>query len=103
MYLTLNELKKHLNIDSYFTDDDSYIASLGAAAEDTVSKYINRNLDDLLDENDNLPAGIKHAILLWVGSMYAVRESVSSSNLQKVPNSFELLCDLYRKYDENES
>ena len=102
MYLTLTELKKHLNIDLTFTDDDTYLTSLEAAAEEVVANYINRNLEDTLDENGNLPAGLKHAILLWVGSMYAQRESISSVNYTTVPQSFELICDLWRKYDKNE-
>ena len=102
MYLTLTELKKHLNIDSAFTDDDTYLTSLEAAGEEVVANYINRNLEDTLDENSYLPAGLKHAILLWVGSMYAQRESVSSVNYTAVPLSFDLICDLWRKYDKNE-
>lgn len=102
MYLTLTELKKHLNIDLTFTDDDTYLTSLEAAGEEVVANYINRNLEDTLDENGNLPAGLKHAILLWVGSMYVQRESISSVNYTTVPQSFDLICDLWRKYDKNE-
>ena len=102
MYLTLTELKKHLNIDSTFTDDDTYLTSLEEAGEEVVANYINRNLEDTLDENGNLPAGLKHAILLWVGNMYAQRESISSVNYTAVPQSFDLICDLWRKYDKNE-
>ena len=102
MYLTLTELKKHLNIDLTFTDDDTYLTSLEAAGEEVVANYINRNLEDTLDENGNLPAGLKHAILLWVGSMYAQRESIAAVNYTAVPQSFDLICDLWRKYDKNE-
>ena len=98
-YISLTRLKKHLNIDTDFTDDDDYITSLEIVGEDVVSKYINRDLSDLEDENHNIPAAIEHAILLFVGTQYAIRESVSSSNINTVPNSFELLADLYRKYN----
>lgn len=101
MYISLAELKKHLNIDSSFTDDDTYLQSLEKAGEEVVSLYINRDLVDLEDENHNIPKSLMHAILLWVGSMYNTRESISTSSYTQVPGSFELLCDLYRKYDKN--
>jgi hypothetical protein len=31
-YLTLDEIKKHLNIDNWFTDDDSYLEGLAEVA-----------------------------------------------------------------------
>ncbi len=36
MYVTLDEAKKHLNIDADFTDDDAYITSLIEVSEDSV-------------------------------------------------------------------
>lgn len=37
MYITLSEAKKHLQIDSSFTDDDAYITALIEVAEDSVA------------------------------------------------------------------
>ena len=37
MFTTLEETKKHLNIDESFTGDDAYITDLIAVAEDAVS------------------------------------------------------------------
>lgn len=99
MYVTLTELKKQLNIDTAFTDDDTYLESLEAAGEEVVSKYINRELSDIVDSNNKLPASVKHAILLWVSTAYEIRESVSNSSMVPVHHSFDLLCDLWRKYD----
>lgn len=36
MFLTLERIKKHLNIDEYFKDDDDYLMFLGDVAEHTV-------------------------------------------------------------------
>lgn len=33
MYLTLDIIKKHLNVDEYFTEDDNYLISLAQVAE----------------------------------------------------------------------
>lgn len=49
MYLQLYQIKKHLNIDEDFHDDDEYLASLAEAAEKAVEVQIDRPLDTLKD------------------------------------------------------
>ena len=49
MYVTLESAKKHLNLDDSFNDDDSYITLLIQAAEDAVSKHIDKPLVELAD------------------------------------------------------
>ena len=97
-YLTLDEIKKHLNIDSAFTDDDVYLESLAAASEDVVSKYIDYPLQQLEDADGDIPKALKFAMMLWIGTIYAVRESATSVNTTPMPHSLEMLCDLYRDY-----
>lgn len=103
MYLTLTEIKKHLNIDAAFTDDDTYLNALAQASEDVVAKYIDYPLSQLEDGTHKLPQALNFAMLLWIGTIYAVRESVSAVNMSTVPHSLELLCDLYRDYNINKS
>lgn len=100
-YLTLSEIKKHLNIDTAFTDDDEYLTALAEASEDVVAKYIDYPLDQLVDGEGNLPKALVFGMLLWIGTIYAVRESVSAVNMQTMPHSMELLMDLYRDYKIN--
>lgn len=104
MYINLNTIKKHLNIDSFFTDDDEYLMMLEAVAESTVEKHIDSNLSDLCDSSGALPAPLIHAMLLLIGSMYMQRESVTYSTISEVPQSYNYLLDLYKdyskKYDE---
>lgn len=102
-YLTLAEIKKHLNIDTEFTDDDTYLEALGDAAEEVVSRYIDQPLDYLEDESGDIPKPLVFAMLVWLGSAYAVRESVSSTNMTAVPHSFEMLCQLYQNYSYEKS
>jgi len=97
-YLTLAEIHKHLNIDSAFTDDDAYLTSLAEASEDVVEKYIDYPLSQLEDVEHKLPKSLNFAMLLWIGTIYSVRESVTAVNMNTVPHSLELLCDLYRDY-----
>lgn len=97
-YLTLDEIHKHLNIDSAFTDDDEYLESLATASEDVVSKYIDYPLSQLEDADGDIPKALKFSMLLWIGNIYAVRESTTSINTTPMPHSLEMLCDLYRDY-----
>ena len=102
-YLNLEILKKHLNIDSNFDDDDFYLNALYDAAEDVVSKKLDRPLSDLENEDGMIPAAVCQAMLLWIGTMYAFRESVSSTNLVSVPHAFDMLIDVYKNYNMQKS
>lgn len=96
-YLTLADIKKHLNIDSSFTDDDAYLEALSLVAEDVVAKYLDCELTNLL-VNGSLPSALKHAMLLFIGNMYKNRESTTNLSVNVIPHSFDLICDLYRNF-----
>ena len=74
MYLTVEDLKKHLNIDH--SEDDAYIEELIEVAEDAVATYVNRPLSDFA-ENGTIKPAIRHAVRLLIGTWYANRESVA--------------------------
>lgn len=97
MYVTVDDAKKHLNIDASFTDDDTYISDLITVAEDAVSRHIDIALDELVD-GGSLPPSIIHSILLMVGNLYANREPVSYTTVAKVPYTLEYLLGLYKHY-----
>ena len=100
-YLTLPQIKKHLNIDSSFVDDDSYLTSLGDVAETIVSKHVQYDLADLAASNGGtLPAPVTHACLLYIGNLYMNRESVSVANLYNIPFAYEYLLGLYKNYKD---
>ena len=97
MYLTLDEVKKHLLIDH--CDDDKYLADLITVAEDAVKTDLNLDsLEELEDETGMLPASVLHAQLLLIGTLYANRESVTYGTPHTVPHSYEYLLDLNRQY-----
>ena len=50
-YLDLNTLKKHLNIEAEFIDDDTYIESLGEVAEAIVERHCGVKLEDIAINN----------------------------------------------------
>lgn len=97
MYLTIDDVKKHLYIDH--DDDNRYIADLITVAEDAVKTDLNLDsLCEIEDETGMLPASVLHAMLLLVGSLYSNRESVTYGTPHTVPHSYEYLLDLNRKY-----
>lgn len=97
MYITLSEAKKHLQIDSSFTDDDAYISALIDIAEDSVAQHLDIALESLVVGGE-IPPAIKHSILLMIGNLYANREPVSYSSVYKVPYTMEYLIGLYKHY-----
>lgn len=100
MYITVEDIKKHLNIDDDFKGDDEYLAYLITVAEDAVSIHIDRNLSEVADENGGeLPAVLIHAMKLFIGDMYQSRESTSfNGSPAEIPFSYTYLTSLYRRY-----
>lgn len=97
MYISLEDIKKHLNIDH--CDDDRYLADLESVAEDAVRRDLNLySLKEIEDETGMLPAAVIQAMLLLIGTLYANRESVSYGQAHTVPHSYEYLLDLCRNY-----
>ena len=101
MYVTLAQAKQHLNIESTYTAEDSYITSLIAVAEDTVERHICYNLADYTDANGNLPPSLFHAILLYIGELYQNREvNVYGAAPQTVPFAYDYLLSMHRNYGD---
>lgn len=95
--MTLNEVKKHLNIDESFTEDDDYITSLIKVAEDAVAKNENIALKDMIEDGELSPS-VKHSILLLVGNLYNNREATSYSVPSEVPYAYKYLVNLNRNF-----
>lgn len=97
MYITLDDCKKHLNIDPEFTDDNSYIISLIEAGEDAVSHAIDVPLADTLIEGE-LPAGLRQAVLLLVGTWYSQRESIVYGSVSVPAHCLDFLVNQQKNY-----
>lgn len=98
MYLNLDIVKKHLNIEKEYTLDDEYILNLMCVAEDAVEKHIDNKLQKLEDADGNLPSALLHAIMLLVANFYANRESVAFASSSEIPTSYNYLLDLFKDY-----
>ena len=99
MYVSLCEAKKHLLVDDSFHCDDEYILALIDVAEDAVATNINQKLDSIA-VGGAIPPAVKAAILLLVGNLYANREPVAYTSVNKVPYTFDYLISLYKNYSE---
>lgn len=97
MYVTLEQAKKHLNIDADFIEDDGYISMLISVAEEATEKHLNIEFKEEFG-NDGLPTPLIQAMLLLIGTLYANRESVADKAMSKVEHTYEYLLTLYRNY-----
>ena len=98
MYIDQVILKKHLNIDETWVEDDEYIKALCLAAENAVENHIARTLSEITDEHGKQPPAVKHAILLLVGHFYANRESDSFATASEIPLAYQYLLQPYKSY-----
>lgn len=99
MYLSLSQIKKHLNIDDDFTADDAYLLDLAAVAENVVQQNIDRPMDEMANGESNLPAPLIHAMLMLVGNYYANRESVTFGTATPLPHAYEYIIKLYKNFN----
>lgn len=97
MYITLEEAKKHLLVDPDFNEDNEYIQALINTAEEAVSLNINTKLTAIADGGE-LPPSVKSAVLLLIGNLYANREPVAYTAVNKVPYTFDYLIALNKNY-----
>ena len=98
MYLTVEDAKKHLNIDATFTDDDAYISDLIDVAEDAVQHHIDRPLAEIETAPGKLPPAVLHAVRFLVGQLYAHREPAAFASAVEIPYTYSYLISLYKRY-----
>lgn len=91
-FITKDELKVQLNIESTFTDDDAYLTSLCAVAEETIRNYCNGGLDEITE----VPVVVKQAALLLGSHLYLTRSIVSYAQGYEIPYSFKFLLNFYK-------
>ena len=104
MYTTLQMIKRHLCIDQSFTEDDEYLLYLYEVAEAVVQVHLCANLEDYEDDEHNIPAGIIHAMLLYIGDLYNSREgNAYGVSVQQVPFGYEYLISLYKNFSDTSS
>jgi uncharacterized phage protein (predicted DNA packaging) len=98
--VSLELFKKHVRADD-FADDDEYLNHLLEAAASTVVSATNRSEDELKEMGGGeLPAPLKHAIMMVGAHWYNQRESVSTTQMHAVPDSLQALIKPYRRLSD---
>ena len=104
-YITVSELKKHLNIEEAFTEDDAYLQELISVTEMAVFEYCNGGLSDAIItitidgvSVKALPKAITYACLLLAAHLYSNRNLVSFAQPFEIPYSFKFLLNPYRNF-----
>lgn len=100
--IELNELKHQCRIDADDDHDDQYLLMLKRAAQQYITKYLNRSVrwersTSTGDENE-IPMydDIKLVVLMLVAGWYENRESISDNAMRKVPMTVDLILGQYR-------
>lgn len=103
MLLTKEEIKRQLRLEEDYSDEDSYLETLGKAAQARTETYLNRTLyDSSTGVSDNDPDSlvltddIKLGMLLLVTHFYENRSSVSEVEKTEMPQSYTWLVGPYR-------
>ena len=95
MHISIEDIKRHLNID--YEEDDQYLVDLIESAEAAIEKFIQQPLKDLEDSDGMIPADLRHAIRLMVGGFYANREPAAFAQSSEVPFGLHFLLIQHRK------
>lgn len=99
IYLKLYQIKRHLNVDERFQEDDEYLLELAEVAQAAVEKHLDRKLSDIAKDNGGvLPPPIVHAMKLLVAEYYGQREAISYTGTQVVPLAYDYLLAPYIDY-----
>lgn len=97
MVVTIEEAKRHLNLDDGFTDDDAYILQLVQVSECAVCDRIRvKSFED--EFGDKAPNPVMHAVLLMLANLYNNREPVAFGQAYVLPLSFDFLLAPYVRY-----
>ena len=67
MYITLQEIRKQLNLDDFYTEDNDYLIELIKVSEDVVEKRIGKKLYECINPSPGELETIgKHSYLVLV-------------------------------------
>lgn len=94
-YVTLDELKQHLNVD--FDHDDIYISGLIEPIQLAIESYLNNPIETYVKDG-KIGRRIWHAIRILVANYYANREDITFAAANVIPGHIALLLQPLKKY-----
>lgn len=93
-YLSIDDAKKHLNVEH--DEDDDFISELIDVAEDHLSGLLNRQLVSVEESSGELPAALRHALRIIVARFYADREGYRPGRVTELPFALGSLIGRYQ-------
>ena len=99
IYLKLYQIKRHLNVDERFQEDDEYLVERAEVGQAAVERHRDTSLEQIAKDNGGtLPPPIVHAMKLLVAEYYSQREAISYTSTQVVPLAYDYLLAPYIDY-----
>jgi hypothetical protein len=100
--MNIQELKRQLNIEAEYTDDDIILQQYLNVAESSVLNYLNYYTGSTSGvTGTNMPAPVLQGILLFAAHLYTTRQIISYGQGYKIPYTFEFLLNPYKEYTVN--
>ena len=97
-FLTFDQIKAQLRLDdAQATEEHDLLELYGDAAEEMVLNILNRTMEDIVEQYDNVPKVWTQAGLMITAQSYQHREPASPQNLSAVPYTFDLLLKPYMR------
>lgn len=97
MILSIEHVKRYLNIDNDYVEDDDLLLNLINICELAIAKYINReSLDEFGLDDTKENSTLRAAALMLIASMYKDREASVDHELKTNPAFDILLAPLYK-------
>lgn len=97
--ITLDQAKKHLNIDEALVEDDQYIQELIEMSDYLIESDVHDTIANIAEVHGSIPLILVHAAKIIVATMYANREAtIVGASISNVPLSYKYLISKYKKY-----
>lgn len=99
-YITLEQAKRHLEVDLDYTGDDTLITGIIKDVLEIVESDLCVELLEIETSKGELPGAIRRAALLLIGTYYKSREDeIPNNESAKLTSGYQRLVSNYRNYE----
>lgn len=96
--MNIQELKRQLQIEPDYTDEDIQLQHYLNVADQAVLNYLNITGSTSGVTGTNMPAPVLQGILLFAAHLYTTRQIISYGQGYKIPLTFEFLLNPYKEF-----
>jgi len=91
--VTIEELKRNLNMECDYKEEDIYLKQIINVATEAVFNYLGKNIDDF---KTYIPETVRFSIIILATQYYENRSSIAFSGVNEIPYSFQFLLSPYK-------